>query len=89
MPGINCDSGYAHLDIRSENICFVDNHAVLIDLDRSYARDTGGLEFYRKYGRSEMHRCNDRTWTAENLVWKQFGLMITNIMERSGTSYHL
>lgn len=84
------DSGYAHLDTRPENICFVDNHAVLIDLDRSYAHDTDGLEFYYKYARSEMYRCNDRTWTAENLDWKQFGLMITNIMEnRSGTSYHL
>ena len=81
------DSGYAHLDIRPENICFVDERAVLIDLDRCCFCDDEVLE---KYGRSEMYKCVDRTWTAENLDWKQFGLMITNIMEaRTGINYHL
>ena len=51
----------------------------LIDLDRSSDIRVGGLTFYKKYGRSEMYKCKDVVWTAGNLDWKQFGLMINNI----------
>ena len=78
------DSGFAHLDIRLENICLQssngDYDAVLIDLDRSRPKTELASSLYFHYN-AEMYRCPNSTWTYENLDWKQLGLLIQFILD--------
>ncbi len=78
--------GYAHLDIRLENVCFNEcGHAVLIDLDRSI-EVTSSL--FGNYGSSQMyHRKND-VWVGENADWKQLSIMIHYILNEHIVDYH-
>lgn len=77
----------AHLDIQLENICWKDEIAVLIDLDRSVDTDQDDMnvqrrmakELYVRYCRAEMYRTETNFWTCENLDWKQLGLLIVCI----------
>lgn len=73
--------GYAHLDIRLENIC-IDNSdaAILIDIDRSEPVDKEASSFFVKYSRSAMYQSSSSSWTCKQLDWKQLGLMIEGFM---------
>lgn len=80
--------GFAHLDIRLENICFVNADAVLIDLDRCETLITQGNRVSLKYGNSNMYKYKEG-WTVELLDWKQYGLMLYSILRRiSKEDYH-
>ena len=85
--------GFAHLDLRLDNICFSDRNAVLIDLDRSVEVDKE-FKNVRDYGESTMYRkpyCVPfSSCTARHLDWKQLAIMGYYILS-SGTmecGYH-
>lgn len=72
--------GYAHLDIRLENICINNNNdAILIDIDRSEPADKEASVLFVKYSRSEMYQ-SFSSWKCKQLDWKQLGLMIEGFM---------
>lgn len=74
----------AHLDIRVDNICFTpEGKAMLIDLDRSMPCNTDALIPQGLYGKSHMYKCSRDTWKAEQLDWKQLGLVILLIQNPS------
>ena len=83
--------GFAHLDIRLENICF-DRHnkrAVLIDLDRS--QEVAERAQVSQYGVSTMY---DITFQFENdvlvehLDWRQVSIMFYFIVTKDVPDYH-
>ena len=83
--------GYAHLDIRLENICFSNgspHHAVLIDLDRCRELTDSGGAVKEDYEVSVMYTCASSDWTVEQVDWLQLSLMFHFIQDRSITDYH-
>ena len=56
-----------------------DNQIVLIDLDRSPSTQDQALSFKNKYPHSVNYQPNDRSWTSENLDWKQVGLLLSGV----------
>ena len=82
-------AGFAHLDIRLGNICFVDTSAVLIDLDRCLCNTEEAWRVSAKYGNSNMYKYAEG-WTVTQLDWKQYGLMLYSILKNiSVKDYHL
>ena len=81
--------GFAHLDIRLENICMNDNQQiVLIDLDRSASKQLLALCLKNRYPRSVNYQPppDDQSWTSENLDWKQVGLLLSGVFPRPHSS---
>ena len=84
----NLDNPIAHLDIRLDNICTDENDkAVLIDFDRmqyfsDYIAGAHGFQsvMYRVPGGEE--------WTAEQVDWRQVGIMIVYILTDDLYDYH-
>ncbi len=78
--------GYAHLDIRLENVCFNEcGHAILIDLDRSVEIRWSS---FKDYGSSQMYRSENVLWVAENYDWKQLSILIHYILNEEIVDYH-
>ncbi len=78
--------GYAHLDIRLENVCFNEcKHAILIDLDRSVEKREHA---FPDYGSSQMYRSENDLWVAENCDWKQLSILIHYILNEEIVDYH-
>jgi hypothetical protein len=75
--------GKAHCDIRLENICWRNRgqqeEAVLIDLDRTILLD-GPAKFYKAEYTSVMYEV-DEAFTARNVDWHQFGVLIIYVKE--------
>ena len=72
------EAGIAHLDIRVENICWDDGHAIFIDLDRSTEVDKDATFIFGLYGKSLMY-VNIDGWTARQLDFRQLAIMIGHI----------
>ena len=87
------DHSVAHLDLRIENICVSgtpsDFHVVIIDLERYERTATSAREIKSKYELSEMYSFSDQTWTAENLDWKQVGIILKQVFEGGIESYRM
>lgn len=82
-------NGYAHLDVRLENICYDrDGNAILIDFDRAKPVAEQASFMIEEYGESVMYECYVETWTACELDWHQFGLMIYYIQSTNDYNYH-
>ncbi len=78
--------GYAHLDIRLENVCFNEcGHVILIDLDRS---DDITSSSFDNYGSSQMYQSENALWVAENYDWKQLSILIHYILNEEIVDYH-
>ena len=76
----------AHLDIRRENVCVATDFStlVLIDLDRSVkANTTANIISSDFEPENDMYypSSSDRKWTAENLDWKQVGLLFYQLFK--------
>ncbi len=72
------DLGYAHNDVRLENICFTTDHKpVLIDLERKI--EESGIAFRGGYGSSTMYTHIQREWTYKQSDYRQLSIMITYI----------
>src|SRR5262249_53538300 len=77
----------AHLDIRFENVCYGEDGSVrFIDFDRSMSANLKADSLYGLY-RSEMHRVGNATWTAAQLDWKQFGILIGDPVQPADVSF--
>ncbi|KAL5503190.1 hypothetical protein EMCRGX_G010102 [Ephydatia muelleri] len=72
--------GYAHLDVRTANVCYHQSKVTLIDLDRAVPCSETSV---KQYGNSFMYTFPEKgdTMTAELLDWKQLGLLIYSILE--------
>ncbi len=76
--------GYAHLDVRLENICYNDNNeAVLIDLDHAVNVNDG---VWQRVFKSLMYPFNS-TFTSKNWDFVQLGLMLIRIILPT-SNYH-
>ena len=74
-------TGYAHLDIRMPNICYNDDgEAVLIDPDNLSTQLPGDID-------SVMYDAPDFTVAAQ-YDWRQLAIMLTRVLEGSGSNYH-
>ena len=83
--------GYAHLDVRLENICFSTaspHHAILIDLDRCSPVTEPAYSQETYYPSSTMYKSCDEEWKVDQLDWLQFSLMVKFVQDRSITDYH-
>lgn len=81
----------AHQDIQLENICFNEGSVVLVDLDRSCSVDKRAFSRNNKYGKSTMYSfptSSPISWTAENIDWRQFAIMIHYIVTDAVSDYH-
>lgn len=84
----------AHQDIRLENVCFKHEtgSVVLIDLDRSCSVDESASKRISRYGKTTMYNFPSSSsipWTAENIDWRQFAIMIHYIVsDESVQDYH-
>lgn len=84
----------AHQDIRLENVCFKHEtgSVVLVDLDRSCSLDESASERISRYGKSTMYSYPSSSsipWTAKNIDWRQFAIMIHYILsDVSVQDYH-
>lgn len=73
-------AGFAHHDIRLENVCFSNSpNAVLIDMDRSSPAN-GSYSKYAQFGNSTMYPVHG-IWTNTQIDWRQFGLLLYSIIE--------
>ncbi len=76
--------GYAHLNVRLENICYNNNNeAVLIDLDNAVNVNEG---VWWRASKSLMYPLNS-TFTCENWDFVQLGLMLIRIILPT-SNYH-
>ena len=69
--------GYAHCDVRLDNICYKDGMAVLIDLDMGGPTRNSCRDFTCSDSLMYPSHITDR----ENLDWRQLAIMIVNIEE--------
>lgn len=91
MQYIHCTFGYAHLDVRLENICFSTaspHHAILIDLDRCSPVTKPAYFQERYYPSSAMYKSCDKERKVDQLDWLQFSLMVKFAQDQSITDYH-
>lgn len=86
------DAGLAHMDIRLENVCFLERtgDAVLIDLDRSCLKKNPASTTAVMYGASTMYNRKEglEDWTAEHIDWRQVAIMLKSILCPEGILYH-
>ena len=78
--------GYAHLDVRLENICFSTaspHHAILINLDRCSPVTEPVYSQETYYPFSTMYKSCDEEWKVDQLDWLQFSLMVKFVQDRS------
>lgn len=83
--------GFAHLDVRLENVCFNDNYqAVLIDFDQVRPLEDFGL--YDYYPQSCMYcflNLEEEEETTKHLDYRQLGVMaIVLVYDIEGREYH-
>lgn len=77
----------AHLEVQLYNICYKDEtyiEAVLTDFDRSIEITTEAQQINMDYPSSVMFKVQQRSWTAKNLDWRHFGLMLCSILAQNG-----
>ena len=73
------EAGFAHLDIRLENVCFNGQcEAVLIDLDRAQPRACNATEL-PNYD-SAMYTPTGADWKVDKLDWMQLGFLIKFVL---------
>ena len=81
--------GWAHQDVRLDNICFhaETGTAVLIDLDRA-CKVSAPAQDVDRYGDATMYTSPSPTWTAENIDWRQLAIMSHHILSDGKGNYN-
>jgi hypothetical protein len=79
LETLHVEDERAHLDVRFENICYYEGSVKFIDFDRSMQANFKAGSMYNIY-HSEMYRVGSTDWTASQLDWKQFGILIGDLV---------